>query len=215
MGRRRLVILALGAGVTAVVLLFGGVLSRQPHPNPLAVLAANAGVSPEQVELGRLFAGFSTGSTAGVVQRLEQRVTRMPHDGDALAVLALAYQLRARETGDPAYYRLSDTALRHASAAGGPLSLIGQGEASLANTRHRFRDGLRLAREAIRLDPENGAAALEAPGIASFARVANARELIGRPRAAIAADELALEADATIPEQIAWTITQIGNVDFN
>ncbi len=239
MGRRRLVIWALGAGITAVVLLFGGVLSRRPHPNPLAVLAANAGVSPEQVEVGRLFAGFSTGNTAGVVHRLEGRVARMPHDGDALAVLALAYQQRARETGDPAYYRLSDTALRRASPAGGPLPLIVQGEASLANTRHRFRDGLRLARQSIRLDPESGSAygalgdallnlgrytqafkvydqmALKAPGIASFSRVANARELIGRPNAAVAADELALEADATILEQIAWTMTQIGNVNFN
>jgi len=237
--RRRLVIWALGAGIAALVLLFGGVLSRRPHPNPLAVLAANAGVSPEQAELGRLFAGFSTGDTAGVVRTLERRVARMPRDGDALAVLALAYQQRARESGDPAYYRLSDTALHRASAADGPLPLIAQGEASLANTRHRFRDGLRLAREAVGLDPENGPAygalgdallnlgrykqafkvydrmALKAPGIASFTRVANARELIGRPKAAVAADELALEADATIPEQIAWTMTQIGNVNFN
>src|SRR5712691_7535557 len=227
MGKRRLGIGAIGAGSAALVLLFGGVLSARPHANPLAVFAANAGVSPEQAELGRLFAGFSTGDNARVVHTLERRVARMPHDGDALAVLALAYQQRARETGDPAYYRLSDTALRRASAAGGPLSLIAQGDASLANTRHRFRDGLRLAREAIGLDPENGSAygalgdallnigrykqafnvydrmALKAPGIASFTRVANARELIGRPKAAAAADGLALEADATIPEQIA------------
>src|SRR5205823_10796571 len=135
--------------------------------------------------------------------------------------------------------RLSDTALHRASVAGGPRPLLVQGEASLANTRHRFRDGLRLAREAIALDPEGGSAdgvlgdallnlgryeqafraydqmALKAPGIASFSRVANARELIGRPAAAAAADQLALEADATIPEQIAWTMTQIGNVNFN
>ncbi|TML92861.1 MAG: hypothetical protein E6G03_16085 [Actinobacteria bacterium] len=239
MGRRRLVIWAFTAGTASLVLLFGGVLSRRPHANPLAVLAANAGVSPEQAEIGRLFAGFSTGNTAGVVHRLERRVARLPHDGDALAVLALAYQQRARETGDPVYYRLSDAALHRASAAGGPLPLIVQGEAALANTRHRFGDGLRLARRSIGLDPENGSAygalgdallnlgryrqafkvydrlALKAPGIASFSRVANARELIGRPKAAVAADELALEADATIPEQIAWTMTQIGNVNFN
>jgi tetratricopeptide (TPR) repeat protein len=239
MGGRRLLILALGAGSAAVVLLFGGVLASRPHANPLAVLTANAGVSPEQAELGRLFAGFSTGDTARVAHTLERRVARMPHDGDALAVLALAYQQRARETGDPAYYRLSDTALHRAFAAGGPQALIAQAEASLANTRHRFRDGLRLGSEAIGLDPENGSAygalgdallnlgrykqafrvydqmALKAPGIASFTRVANARELIGRPKAAVAADELALEADATIPEQIAWTMTQIGNVNFN
>jgi len=239
MGRRRLVIWAFTAGTASLVLLFGGVLSRRPHANPLAVLAANAGVSPEQAEIGRLFAGFSTGNTAGVVHRLERRVARLLHDGDALAVLALAYQQRARETGDPVYYRLSDAALHRASAAGGPLPLIVQGEAALANTRHRFGDGLRLARRSIGLDPENGSAygalgdallnlgryrqafkvydrmALKAPGIASFSRVANARELIGRPKAAVAADELALEADATIPEQIAWTMTQIGNVNFN
>src|SRR6266702_5985677 len=158
MGGRRLVIWALGAGLAAVVPLFGGVLSTRPHVNPLAVFAANAGVSPEQAELGQLFAGFSTGDTARVVHTLERRVARMPHDGAALAVLALAYQQRARETGDPAYYRLSDTALHRASAAGGPRPLVVQGEASLANTRHRFRDGLRLARQSIRLDPESGSA---------------------------------------------------------
>jgi tetratricopeptide (TPR) repeat protein len=239
MDRRRLLIAAFSPGIAALVVLFGGVLSSRPHANPLAVLAANAGVSPQQAEVGRLFAGFSTGDTAQVVRRLERRVARVPHDGAALAVLALAYQQRARESGDPAYYRLSDTALRRASAAGGPPPLIAQGEASLANTRHRFRDGLHLAREAIGLDPANGSPygalgdallnlgrypqafkaydrmALQAPGIASFTRVANARELIGRPTAAIAADELALESDATIPEQIAWTMTQIGNVNFN
>ena len=239
MGRRRLVIGAFSAVLAAGVLLLSGVFSGRPRADPLAVFVANAGVSPEQAEVGRLFAGFSTGNTAGLVHRLERRVARMPHDGNALAVLAIAYQQRARETGDPAYYRLSETALHRASAAGGPLPLIAQGEASLANTRHRFSDGLRLARQSIGLDPEGSSAygalgdallnlgrytqafkvydqmALKAPGIASFSRVANARELIGRPNAAVAADELALEADATIPEQIAWTMTQIGNVDFN
>jgi tetratricopeptide (TPR) repeat protein len=239
MGGRRLLISVFAAAAAAVVLLLGGVLAGRPQPNPLAVLAANAGVSPQQAELGRLFAGFATGDTARVVHTLERRVARLPHDGDALAVLGLAYQQRARETGDPAYYRLSDTALRRAAAVDGPRALIAAGNASLANTRHRFRDGLRVAEEAIRLDPEDGSAygalgdallnlgrykqafkvydemALKAPGITSFTRVAAARELIGHPKAALAADELALEADATIPEQIAWTMTQIGNVNFN
>jgi tetratricopeptide (TPR) repeat protein len=239
MGRRRLAVGALGATIAAAVLLFGGALSSRSRGSPLAVLAANARVSPTQAELGGLFAGLSSGDSTRVVHRLERRVPRDANDGVALAVLALAYQQRARETGDPAYYRLSDTALHRASATDGPPALIAQGEASLANTRHRFSDGRRLAKEAIGLDPENGSAygalgdallnlgryrqafkvydrmALKAPGIASFTRVANARELIGHPKAALAADELALEADATIPEQIAWTMTQIGNVNFN
>src|SRR5437763_14839702 len=61
MVRRRLAIQALRAGIAAVVLLFHGVLSRRPHTNPLAVPAANAGVTPEQAEAGRGFGEFSTG----------------------------------------------------------------------------------------------------------------------------------------------------------
>src|SRR5207244_8756252 len=122
------------ASVAAVGLLLGGSLSSIPHANPLALLSANAGVSPEQAELGRLFAGFSTGDTARVVRTLERRVARRPRDGDALVVLALAYQQRAREVGDPAYYRLSDEALQRASAAGGPRALVVQVEASPATT---------------------------------------------------------------------------------
>jgi tetratricopeptide (TPR) repeat protein len=236
---RRLAVWALCTSLAAAGLLFGGALSGRPHVSPLAVVEANARVSPAQAELGRLFTGLSSGDSARVVHRLEQRVAGRPNDGVALSVLALAYQQRARETGDPAYYGLSDAALHQASAADGPPALIAQGEATLANTRHRFDDGLRFAKRAIGLDPENGSAygalgdallnlgryqqafrvydrmALKAPGVASFTRVANARELIGHPQAALAADELALEADATIPEQIAWTMTQVGNVNFN
>jgi tetratricopeptide (TPR) repeat protein len=57
--------------------------------------------------------------------------------------------------------------------------------------------------------------AVLAPGIAGFARVANARELTGHPHGALEALQLALEADSTVPEQVAWTRVQLGNVRFN
>src|ERR671934_137655 len=58
--------------------------------------------------------------------------------------------------------------------------------------------------------------ALLAPGIASYTRVANARELLGRPTGAAEADELALQTgDSTVPEHVAWTMVQLGNADFN
>src|SRR5919204_163260 len=57
--------------------------------------------------------------------------------------------------------------------------------------------------------------ALLAPGIASYTRVANARELLGRPTGAAEADELALQTDSTVPEHVAWTLVQFGNVHFN
>lgn len=235
-------LVALGAALAvAVVLLFGGGFggTRPESALRVAALAAGARDSADQDSLGRLVAGFSTGDTAGYVRSLERRVARHPADGQTLTLLGLAYQQRARETGDPAYYGLSGRALRQAAAAHGPRPLLVQALATLANTRHRFGDGFALARRAVRLDPQNASAygalgdallnlgryrpafaaydrmAVLAPGIASFARVANARELLGRPRAAIEALRLALETDSTIPEQVAWTDVQLGNVDFN
>jgi len=229
------------AAVAAVVVLLGGIFSGSAPVDPLRAAAANATPSAsDQDSLRRLLEGFSSGDTAGYVRMLERRVARRPADADALTLLGLAYQQRARETGDPAFYRLSGETLRRATLVGGPrLPLIVQGQASLANTRHRFHEGLRLARQAIRLDRENGSAygalgdallnlgryheafkaydrmAVLAPGIASYTRVANARELLGRPAAAAEADELALETDSTVPEHVAWTTVQLGNVRFN
>src|SRR5439155_11798883 len=104
----------------------------------------------------QLIAGCATGDTASYVRALERRVARGQGDGDTLTLLGLAYQQRARETGDPAFYRLSARALARASAAHGQLSLIRQARASLLNTQHRFAAGLAEARRAIRLDRLNG-----------------------------------------------------------
>src|SRR5439155_7077479 len=106
---------------------------------------------------------------------------------------------------------------------------------------HRFHAGLELARRAVELAPDNASAlgavgdallnlgryraafrvyddmALLAPGIASYTRVANARELLGHPVAAADADAAAaaLQIDHTLPENLAWTRVQRGNVEFN
>jgi tetratricopeptide (TPR) repeat protein len=223
------------------VLLLGGVFSGAPAGDSIGLGAARAlPSSADQDSLGRLLQGFSTGDTAAYVRKLERRVRHDPRDADALTLLGLAYQQRARETGDPVYYRLSGDALRRAALAGGRLPLIVQGRASLANTRHRFRYSLELAREAVALDPENGSAygalgdallnlgrynqafkaydrmAVLSPGIASYTRIANARELIGRPAAAAEADTLAIDADrSAVPEHVAWALVQLGNVHFN
>jgi tetratricopeptide (TPR) repeat protein len=228
------------AVIAAAVLLLGGVFSGAPRGERFGLGAGAAAASADQDSLGQLLAGFSTGDTAGYVRRLEHRVALDPQDADALTLLGLAYQQRARETGDPTFYGLSDRALRRATAAGGRLPLIVQGEASLANTRHRFGEGLELARRAVRLDPENGSAygalgdallnlgrygaafkaydrmSVISPGIASYTRVASARELLGRPDAAAEADALAPDADRSpVPEHVAWTFVQLGNVRFN
>jgi tetratricopeptide (TPR) repeat protein len=222
------------------VLLLGGTLSGPDAVDPIrAAIAAAGPAAAKQDALTRLLAGLSTGDTAGYVRKLERHVAAHPRDADALTLLGLSYQQRARETGDPTFYKLSGEALQRAANDGGQRALIVQGQAALANTRHRFREGLRLARLAISLDPDNGSAygalgdsllnlgryreafkaydrmALVAPGIASYTRVANARELLGRPADAAQADALALQTDPTVPEHVAWTMVQLGNVDFN
>ena len=238
---RRTVLAGVGAaGLAVTVLLLGGILSGPHAADPIrAAIAAARPAAAKQDALTRLVAGLSTGDTAGYVRKLERRVAAHPRDADALTLLGLSYQQRARETGDPTFYRLSGEALGRASSAGGQRALTTQGEASLANTRHRFRDGLRLARLAISLDPDNGSAygalgdallnlgryrqafeaydrmALVAPGIVSYTRVASARELLGRPAAAAQADALALQIDSAVPEHVAWTMVQLGNVRFN
>ena len=228
---------ALGSGG---VLLFGSYGGHDGGSSiRAAAVKAGARASTDQSSLGNLLAGFSTGDTAGYVRSLERRIAVSPGDGETLTLLGLAYQQRARETGDPTFYRLSGEALRRAAAAHGPRALVVQAEASLANTRHRFGSGLALGRRAVRLDPENASAygalgdallnlgryrpafaaydrmAVLAPGIAAFVRVASARELLGNPDGAIEALRLALEADSTVPEQVAWTRVQLGNVYFN
>ena len=238
--RRRVLLGSAAAALSAAALLFGGALSGPRPVDPLGGALAFAGTTgAEQDALSSLLAGLSTGKTAAYVHSLEQRVAHDSQDGQALALLGLAYQQRARETGDPTFYSLSARALRRAARTGGPLPLVVQGEASLANTRHRFREGLTLSRRATRLDPDNASAVgargdallnlgryreafaaydrmvLMAPGIASYTRVANARELLGRPAAAADADRAALELGDSVPEHVAWTMVQLGNVAFN
>jgi tetratricopeptide (TPR) repeat protein len=238
--RRRLVLGLAAAGVAASFLLLGGLFSTPRTPDPVREAIAAARTNAQRQDaLSRLLVGLSSGDTAGYVRTLERRVRLDPENADALTLLGLSYQQRGRETGDPTFYSLSARALGRAARAGGQRSVIVQGEASLANTRHRFRAGLRLAREAIRLDPDNGSArgalgdallnlgrypaafraydrmTLLAPGLASYTRVAAARELLGRPAAAARVDAAALRIDTTVPENVAWTMTQLGNTAFN
>lgn len=191
--------------------------------------------------LDALLQGFSTGNTAAYVAKLEQRVRARPHDQSSLVLLGLAYQQRARETGDPVYYSLSGRALDRAVAAGPKSSLVYSGIASLAVARHRYAAGVAPAREALSLDQENGAAwaalgdalsgsgryqeafhafdraAFLSPSVATYARIGFAREALGRPAAAQEAIELALDLDParTIPEHEAWGLVQLGNTRFN
>jgi len=228
MTRGRIALGSAAALSAATALLLGGVLRG---PAPAQTAAAPAGIAAES-----LTAGFSTGGTAQLVDRLQASVRAAPQDVQSLDLLGLAYQQRARETGDPAYYTKSDGVLRRALALQPRDLLATSGLGSLALSRHRFRKALILGRQARAISPSTarsygviGDALVELgryreafaafdrmgalrPGLASYARVAHARELLGDVPGAIQAMRLALDAAAGEPEATAWTSVQLGKI---
>src|SRR5256885_23295 len=84
---------------------------------PIAATAADGPAAAKRDAVTRLVAGLSTGDTAGYVRKLERRAAAHPQDADALTLLGLSYQQRAREAGDPTFYRLSGEALRRAASS--------------------------------------------------------------------------------------------------
>jgi tetratricopeptide (TPR) repeat protein len=130
---------------------------------------------------------------------------------------------RARTTARFAELTLAEQALAEAERGAGESAEGLTVAADLANYRHRFSTGLALARRALALEPENtsalgarvdallelgryrsGLKALDRlvelePGAPAYTRVAQARQLLGRPAAAIEAARLAVEAAAGEP----------------
>jgi tetratricopeptide (TPR) repeat protein len=195
-----------------------------------------AAPTPPAGSADRLQAGFALGDTASLVVSLQHQLESRPEDAKAWGLLGLAYQQRAREVADPSYYSKSEGALRRALRLA-PNDLVAtSGLASLAASRHRFREALRLARQAHALSPSTaltygllGDAKLELgryqqafadfdrlaqlkPSLAAYSRVSYARELLGRPGEAIAAMQQALDAATGEAEPTAWTRVQLGKL---
>jgi tetratricopeptide (TPR) repeat protein len=218
--------------VAAIAVLFGGLLNGSKAGERSEVPAPEAAA-------GRLVAGFSPGDAAAYAAQLEGRVAADPADVQSLVLLGLAYQQRARETGDSSFYPRSGAALSRGAHLDPKNALAATGLASLAASRHRFEQARLLAERARRLAPETadplgvlGDALVELgryreafavfdrmatlkPNLASYSRVSYARELIGDPRGAIAAMRLAVEAGAGTAEPLAWTLVQLGNLYFD
>jgi tetratricopeptide (TPR) repeat protein len=230
--RKKASVVLAAVGVAAAAALFGGVLGGNraegtvSHPDPAAA--------------ARLVGGFAPpGDTKAYVAELERRVTANPRDAQGLMLLGLVYQQRARETGDPSYYPRSEAALRRSLAVSPENDLALTGLAALAASRHRFDDARALAEKAVGLNPRSAEAygvlgdslvelgryqrafgrfnrmASLKPALASYSRVSYARELLGRPWAAIAAMKLAVEAGAGTGEPASWALVQLGNLYYD
>jgi tetratricopeptide (TPR) repeat protein len=228
---RRVILGAAAAAATAVALLLGGVFGGSSPAGG----AAPAG-APAPASSAALAGGFSPGDTAGLIDRLQAKLRTSPYDVGALDQLGLAYQQRARETGDPAYYTKSGEALRRVLGVA-PHDLVAtSGLGSLALSRHRFAEALVLGRRAHAISPTTARndgvigdalvelgryrAGFEAydtmatiqPGLSSYARVGHARWLIGDVPGAVSALRLAVDAAQGQGEAEAWAHVQLGLV---
>ena len=220
MAAKRLILGGLAAGLTAAALLLGGVLTDG---------------SAQEAGIVRVASGIGE-SGAALLPQLQQQVRVNPTDVGALGLLGLAYQQRARETGDPSYYPKSKGVLRLALRYA-PDDLVATGGlGTLALSRHRFREALALGRRAVALSPSTargygvvGDALLELgryreafaafdrmaslkPSLSSYARVSYARELLGDVHGAAQAMRLAIDAAVGQPEALAWSHTQLGKL---
>ncbi len=228
----RLVLAGTAAALVAAVSLVGGALrSSGGSARAVPVKSSAAGES--------FASGFSAGDTASLVRRLVDDLRAHPADAKSYTLLGLAYQQRARETGNPAYYTKSEQALDRARKLAPRDATTASARGSLALARHRFGEALVLGREAVRLAPYTarnygvlGDALVELgrydeafhvfdrmsslrPDLSSYSRISYARELLGRPHAAKQAMTLALDAAGGQPEPTAWVETQLGKLAWS
>jgi tetratricopeptide (TPR) repeat protein len=227
----------LAVGIATVVVatlaaLLGGVLTKSPEP------ARDALAASQSVEDFK--AGFAlNASTTAFVASLQSTLAANASDEHSWALLGLAYQQRARETGDPAYYGKSAGALERARTLDPTDYLVYSGLGSLALSRHRFAQALAYGRRAHALSPSTarnygvlGDAEIELgryraafhdfdtmnklrPSLSSYARISYGRELLGHTAAAIRAMKLAVDAATDTAEPNAWTHVQLGKLSFN
>jgi tetratricopeptide (TPR) repeat protein len=233
MGRLTALLLATSAGL----LLLAGAQRLLPLlPGPGAPVAAPAGGTAGAPFGAARSPAWST--TDAMVSRLQARLQRQPDDPPAYAQLASLYLQKARETGDPAYYGKAEGAIQEVARrnADDPLALVLGGTLQLA--RHDFAGALSSGERAVAVAPRSAAAhgvlgdaALELgqyeravaafqdmidlrPDLASYSRVAYARELHGDLPGAMEAMQLAVNAGAPRTEGANWARVQLGHLHF-
>lgn len=228
--RRQTALLVGGALAAALALgaLVGGVLAeaRSASPAPAAPVAL----------VDRALTG-AAGVGARGVSALEAQVRQQPRDASLLVQLGFAHQIRWRETSDPRHLTRSENALRRALRFGSDDADAVLGLGAVALIRHDFRTALRYGRRAELLLPGSsrpygviGDALVELgrydaafaafermvtlrPGLASYSRIAYARELVGDREGAAQAMRLALDAAAGQPEPSAWALVELAKLE--
>jgi tetratricopeptide (TPR) repeat protein len=231
MTRMKLFVGGTAAVLVVAVVFLGGALAGSPSSS---AADSRASLAPD-----RLLSGLPLSDSESQTGSLERQVAARPRDVEALTLLGLAYQQRARETADPSFYPRSERMLDRALRLEPENSLTLRGLASLAASRHRFDESLELARQAQRQAPRSAAvygllgdaylelgryreavasfnrmAALK-PGAVAYARVSYARELLGDTDGAIEAMAMSVASAGHTGEPAAWANAQLGNLYLN
>lgn len=218
---KRLALGGAAAAVAVAALFLGGVLRETGSAAPARVSPVASATAPD------------------AVVRLQEELRANPNDVRSLGLLGLAYQQRARETGDPSFYAKSAGVLRRAVALAPDDLVATSGLGSLALARHRFGEALVLGRRALALSPStarsygvvgdalvelgryreafaafDSMAALK-PTLAAYARISYARELLGDWSGAVSAMRLAVDSAVGAGEPSAWTHVQLGKLFWN
>ncbi|MDO7844983.1 tetratricopeptide repeat protein [Hymenobacter sp. M29] len=186
---------------------------------------------------GDLAAGGEWLNTKAAIEGLLAKLRTNPNDQKSRLLLAQAYMQEARVTGDHPYYD---------GAAMGLLEEVVQAEpenfealcckASLCLTQHHFAQGLGIAQQAQKINPNSGfvyglltdanvemghydeavkmADKMNAlrPDLASYARASYLREIYGDVPGAIQAMDMAAKAGYIGLEQTEWTRVALGHL---
>lgn len=227
------ILAAVGLGVILVVAI--AILA------PLAPLGSGrtATRAAESVEVGALLSPAAGGaSLKAQIGALQSRLEEGGGESWRLyASLGLAYLQEARASADPSFYTKAAGVLRRSldlNHADNYEAMLGMG--ALASARHDFEGALAWGRRAREVNPYNshargligdalfelgrypaGMDAYQAmvdlrPDLASYARIAYARELTGDVDGAIDAMRLATSVASGSPDDGAWAHYQLGEL---
>jgi tetratricopeptide (TPR) repeat protein len=215
----------------------------------LSILAASLAGSKSDSVVGRPIdtpasivaesSGTTTGYADRTIQAAQARISQAPGDYRAFGELGFAFQQKARETNDPAFYTQAEDALNRALTLKPDYyeALGGMGQLNLS--RHEFGIALEWGRKAQSVQPYAayaygvmGDAQIELgqyeqavqnfqqmvnirPDLSSYSRVSYARELYGDVAGAVEAMQQAVNAGGPSAENTAWCRVQLGNLFFN
>lgn len=173
-------------------------------------------------------------TAASQIENAQAAIAKNPNAHRAYAALATASLQRFRETGDPSWYANAETAADRALAIRPQNVEAIDALATLAASRHRFREALRLADKSRALEPDHftpldiradalielgrydaGFAAVAErlalrPDPPSYSRASYVAELQGDRARAIELMGLAVESGPPGSEAHAWNRVQLG-----